>query len=120
MFYLAATGSFMGSLRPVALDAAVSQAVQNLGAALTSSRATLTVGPLTTVRGDEYDLVRVFQNLISNAVKYRREAALEICITAEYSGQDWVIRIRDNGIGISQEQHHRVFGRFTRLHAEGI
>jgi signal transduction histidine kinase len=65
-------------------------------------------------------MIRVFQNLISNAVKYRREAPVEIRISAERSGPDWVVKVHDNGIGIPPEHHHRVFGLFTRLHTHEI
>ena len=115
-----ATSGFTDSLRPVELERAAAQAIQNLREALTSSGATITIEPLPTVQGNECDLVRLFQNLISNAVKYRSEAAVEVHITAERFGPDWVTRIRDNGIGIPKEHQRRVFGLFTRLHTEEI
>jgi PAS domain S-box-containing protein len=113
-----ATCRFNDSLRPVDLQHAAAQAMQNLREALTSSGATITIEPLPTVQGKECDLVRVFQNLISNAVKYRSEEAVEVRITAERFGPDWVIRIRDNGIGITKEHHRRIFALFARLHSE--
>jgi PAS domain S-box-containing protein len=108
------------SLRPVHLEHAAAEAMQNLREALTASGAAIKVEPLPTMQGNECDLVRLFQNLISNAVKYRSEAAVEVHITAERFGPHWVIRIRDNGIGITKEHHRRVFDLFTRLHAEKI
>lgn len=113
-----ATSGFHDALRPVDLERAVSQAIQNLSAALSSSEATIKLGRLPTVQAKECDLIRVFENLISNAVKYRSETAIEIDIDAEQLGPDWVIRIRDNGIGIPKEHHRRVFGLFTRLHGD--
>ena len=115
-----ATCDFITSLRPVELEHAVAQAMQNLRETLTSSGATVTIEPLPIVQGNECDLVRLFQNLISNAVKYRSEAAVEVHITAQRSGPDWVIRIHDNGIGITKEHHRRIFALFTRLHADEI
>ena len=115
-----ATAGFSESLRPVELEHAVVQAVQNLKEALASSGATMTIGPLPTVQGNECELVRLFQNLISNAVKYRSEAPAAVQITAERCGPDWIIRVRDNGIGIPKEHHRRVFCLFTRLHAGEI
>ena len=102
------------------MDDAAAQAVQNLKELLTSSGAAVSIGPLPPVHGNEADLIRLFQNFISNAVKYRSAAALEIHITAEQWGQDWTIKIRDNGIGIAQEYHRRVFRLFTRLHGAEI
>ena len=115
-----ATSSFHAALVPVDLELAVAQAMQNLSAALTSSKATIKLAPLPTVRGKESDLIRVFENLISNAVKYRTEMAIEVRIDAERLGPDWVIRIHDNGIGIPTEHHRRVFCLFTRLHGEDM
>jgi signal transduction histidine kinase len=110
-----ATHSFTESLRPVNLEHAAAQALENLRAALKTSGALCTICPLPTVPGIESDLVRVFQNLIENAVKYRSAAPLEIRIIAERCGPDVVIRVCDNGIGIAKEQHRTVFGLFRRL-----
>jgi PAS domain S-box-containing protein len=115
-----ATYRFHDSLRAVELEHAAAQAMQNLREALTSTGASITIEPLPTVQGNESDLVRLFQNLISNAVKYRSDAALEVHISAERFGADWFIKICDNGIGIPKEHHRRVFGLFTRLHTEKI
>jgi chemotaxis family two-component system sensor kinase Cph1 len=60
-------------------------------------------------------LVRLFQNLIGNAVKYRSQEPVEIRVTAEQHGRGWVVRIEDNGIGIAPEQQARVFMPFIRL-----
>lgn len=111
---------FDNPMHHVELEEAAEQAVQNLRQALTASGAMITVERLPIVQGNETDLVRLFQNLISNAVKYRSEAPVEINISAERFGPDWVIRIKDNGIGISREHHHRIFGLFTRLHTRDI
>lgn len=76
--------------------------------------------PLPRVRGDRAQLTSVFQNLIGNAVKYRhRSRAPEIRVSAE-AGEvgEWVISVADNGIGIAEEFHERVFGIFQRLHSQ--
>ena len=115
-----ATSGFSALLRPVELEHAAAQAMQNLTEACTSSGATVTIGQLPTVQGNESDLVRLFQNLIGNAVKYRSEAAVEVHIAAERVGPNWVIRIRDNGIGIAKENHRRIFDLYTRLHSDKV
>ena len=115
-----ATSGFSALLRPVELEHAAAQATQNLTEACTSSGATVTIGQLPTVQGNESDLVRLFQNLIGNAVKYRSEAAVEVHIAAERVGPNWVIRIRDNGIGIAKENHRRIFDLYTRLHSDKV
>lgn len=106
--------------QPVKLELAVDLAIQNLSDALRSSGAIVKVESLPTVQGNERDLVRLFQNLISNAVKYRSESPVVIRITAERTGRDWVIKIHDNGIGIEKEYHQTVFGLFMRLHTQEI
>jgi light-regulated signal transduction histidine kinase (bacteriophytochrome) len=107
-------------VRSVNLEDAAAQAMQNLSAAMETSEARVTVEPLPAVQGNECDLVRLFQNLIANALKYRREVPVEVRITAERFGPDWVIRVRDNGIGIPKDQYQFIFGIFSRLHAEAI
>jgi PAS domain S-box-containing protein len=101
--------------RSVDLLNAIEQARQNLALELRESGARITVNQLPVVRGNEIHLVRLFQNLIGNAVKYRGEASSEIHVTAERQGSDWVIRIADNGIGIAPENQARIFIPFIRL-----
>lgn len=112
---LFATTGMHEPFQGVDLDHAVAQSLQNLALAMQESGATVTVGRLPIVRGDEIHLVRLFQNLIDNAVKYRREDQLEIYVNAERRGPDWVIRIEDNGLGIAPENQARVFLPFKRL-----
>jgi|SRR5579864_8259951 len=106
-----------GALDRVELESAARKAMQNLTEAIASSGASITIGTLPAVQANESDAIRLFQNLISNAVKYRSAAPLEICIAAERSGPGWIIRVRDNGIGIAKKHHRHVFGLFTRLHS---
>jgi PAS domain S-box-containing protein len=101
--------------RPVDLQRAVKQAMQNLALEIKSSGATITIDRLPIVRGNEIHLIRLFQNLIGNGAKYRRDVAPEIHVSAERHGTDWIIRIADNGIGIAPENHARVFVPFIRL-----
>ena len=76
------------------------------------------VGDLPVVRADRTQLTQVVQNLLGNAVKFRRpDVAPFITIGAERRGPDWVISIQDNGVGISPAEREKVFGMFTRLDA---
>lgn len=101
--------------RCVDLQHAVAQATLNLAPAIEASGAILTVGRLPIVRSNEIHLVRLFQNLISNALKYRAENPVQIYVTAEQRGPVWVISIGDNGIGIAAEHQTCVFMPFVRL-----
>ncbi|MBP2291471.1 PAS domain-containing sensor histidine kinase [Azospirillum rugosum] len=108
------------AFRPVPLDDLVNTALLNLQVAVAEASATITVeGPLPTVDGDENELIRLFQNLIGNAVKYRTPDRAPVVTVACARDSDrglWVFDVRDNGIGIAPEHLERVFGIFQRLH----
>ena len=72
------------------------------------------------VSGHEVHLTQLFQNLIANAVKYRREAPPEIHVDASQDGPDYVFSVKDNGVGIDPDQFQRIFGAFQRLHGREI
>lgn len=67
----------------------------------------------------EVHLVQLFQNLISNALKYRDDGAPEIRIDAEPDGNLWRLSVKDNGIGINPDYQKQIFGLFQRLHGGG-
>jgi PAS domain S-box-containing protein len=102
--------------RPLNLGHVAAEALQNLAAAIASSDVSVTVDPLPSVQGNQGHLVRVFQNLIGNAIKYRSQAPVEIHVSADRLGPDWMIKVQDNGIGIAPEQHERIFRLLHRLH----
>ena len=77
--------------------------------------ARITVDRMPIARGNEIHLVRLFQNLIGNAIKYRGATSPEIHVGITWRGPDWVIRIEDNGVGIAPENQARVFMPFVRL-----
>jgi PAS domain S-box-containing protein len=84
---------------------------------LDDSGAVLTCGPLPVVTGDDQELLRLFQNLIGNAIKYSRpEEPPRIDIQARRDGRTWRITVTDNGIGIPPEFTGRIFLIFQRLH----
>ncbi|MBI2236226.1 MAG: PAS domain S-box protein [Magnetospirillum sp.] len=104
---------------PVALSEVVAAAVEDLGVTITEAEATVTVeGDLPVVSGNAEELTRLFENLIGNAVKYRRpgeKPAVRIAAKPEKSGW-WQLIVSDNGIGIEPEYHRRIFQIFQRLH----
>jgi len=88
-----------------------------LKTAIEESHATITRGPLPRVRSDPGQLQRVFQNLVANAVKFRRPDALPLVhVSAEPKDGGWIFSIRDNGIGIDKDYAGRLFVIFQRLH----
>jgi signal transduction histidine kinase len=98
----------------------VSLAVQNLGQAIKESGAVIKVGSLPAVLGHQGQLVRLFQNLIGNAIKYSREESIHVHVTAKRSGPEWIIRIADDGMGIALENQPRVFAPFVRCSSQPI
>jgi PAS domain S-box-containing protein len=104
----------------VELRGAVEQAVNYLEQAIHESGASITVGPLPCVWGNESQLTGLMQNLLGNAIKYRGEQPLRIDVAAEPMGSGWVVRVRDNGIGIAPAYHEQIFGLFKRLHQRSV
>jgi PAS domain S-box-containing protein len=104
---------------PVSAGTALAQAIGALRTVLDETATEISAGPLPAVRADELQLAQVFQNVISNSIKYRRAGVPpRIAISAECSNADAIISIRDNGIGFNPEYSERVFGLFKRLHRD--
>jgi light-regulated signal transduction histidine kinase (bacteriophytochrome) len=103
-------------LEPTDCGTAVKQALSNLATAIQESGGVVTYGALPTVAADPTQLLQVFQNLISNAVKYRAERPPEVHIGVERRVGEWEFTVRDNGIGIDPQYFERIFGIFQRLH----
>lgn len=102
---------------PTDCGALVAAAVTNLQALSAETRARISCDALPVVPGDDTQLGQLFQNLIGNALKFRRPGVVpEIAVSAERRGDAWLVRVRDNGIGIAPEQAARIFQVFQRLH----
>jgi PAS domain S-box-containing protein len=104
----------------VELRQCAEQALKNLDQAVQESGAAVTLGPLPAALGSESHLVELFQNLFSNAIKYRSTAPVDIHVTAEKLDREWVVKVKDNGLGIDPEYHDQIFGLFKRLHSQSI
>ncbi len=116
--------------KPVDCNDALQKALANLRTAIDEAGAEITAGPLPVVPADETQLVRLFQNLVGNAVKYRRrEEAPRVQVSAgivpdrreqaaRAAGPEkgWLFLVRDNGIGIESRNFERIFEIFQRLH----
>ena len=100
--------------------AVLKKAQVNLQAAIEQSRAIITSDPLPTLRTEEIMMIQLFQNLISNSIKYQGAEPPKIHVSAERDAGGWLFAIRDNGIGIDPEDIDRVFGMFKRLHGSEI
>jgi signal transduction histidine kinase len=102
---------------PLPLDEAVDEALANLRASLEESEAEVVRnGRLPTVTANRDQMVRLFQNLIGNAVKFRGETAPRVAVTAQQINGGWTVAVADNGIGIAPGDRDRIFELFRRLH----
>ena len=94
----------------VSLKRAVEIVCETLKESIESNRATVTCGELPTVRANPNRMLQLFQNLISNAVKYRSARAPAIQVSAYRDEDRWVMSVSDNGIGIDRADQERIFG----------
>jgi light-regulated signal transduction histidine kinase (bacteriophytochrome) len=95
----------------------VEKTLVNLKAAIDESNATINVDPLPTLHANSLQISQLFQNLISNAIKFRREGVPPVVnITAKHAGNEWLFTVSDNGIGIDKEFSDKIFVIFQRLH----
>jgi light-regulated signal transduction histidine kinase (bacteriophytochrome) len=111
------TGRSGASFEAVKLSEVVSESLLNLAVTIREANAEVTVADgLPVVNGNRTDLVRLFQNLIGNAVKYRApDRPVRVGVAVRADEAEWVVSVEDNGIGIAADHRDRVFGIFQRL-----
>ncbi|MFC6826263.1 MEDS domain-containing protein [Halopelagius fulvigenes] len=102
---------------PVALDAVLDDVLADLQIQIAESDADVESERLPTVEGDASQLRHVFQNLLENAITYSGDEPPRVHVGAERRGQELVISVRDEGIGIEPKNQDRVFDVFDRLHS---
>ena len=100
--------------RPTSLETVLQAAQENLAAAIESANAIVTHGTLPEVSVNPTRIIQLFQNLISNAIKYRSTQAPEVRVTAERKQGEWVVTVADNGIGVEEADRERIFELFKR------
>jgi len=93
-------------------------ALRNLQTAILESEAQVSFDPLPVLHADPSLLAHLFQNLIANALKFRRDLPPRIHVSAQASEQEWIFLVEDQGIGIRAEDSERVFDLFQRLHSK--
>jgi PAS domain S-box-containing protein len=103
--------------QPVACQQALDAAQANLQTAITEAHARITHDELPTLVAEGTQLTQLFQNLIGNAIKFRRDGARpEVHVGCRRDGRDWLFSVTDNGIGIAPQYQEKVFLIFQRLH----
>jgi PAS domain S-box-containing protein len=110
-------GASVTDFKPTQCDDALNEALANLRLAIEETHTVIARGPLPTIIADPKQLTLLFQNLIANAIKFRRQAPPCIDVSAVSADGDWVFSVRDNGIGIDAKHLHRIFVIFKRLHS---
>jgi PAS domain S-box-containing protein len=108
-------GANLDPLKVMDSSASLRAAIQNLRTLIDSTGALIEYAHLPCVTASFSQLTRVFQNLISNSIKYRGAANPKIQVQAESCQHDWRFSVTDNGIGIAPEFHNKVFQIFQRL-----
>ena len=104
------------TIQPADLSMVLDRALENLEVPIKERQATITRDDLPVLVGDTTHLIQLFQNLISNAIKFCANRPLQIHVGAKSEDGHWLFSVRDNGIGFEQEYTDRIFLPFKRLH----
>jgi light-regulated signal transduction histidine kinase (bacteriophytochrome) len=103
---------------PIDSGRVLREVLEGLKGSIQESGAEITAGELPEIAVQENRLALVFQNLISNAIKYRAAEPPRIRVDAHVSHGCWVFSVTDNGIGIDEKFSEQIFGLFKRLHTQ--
>ena len=107
-----------GDPEPLDLNFTARLALRHLENMIQESSAEIHLGPLPTIVGNKSGMLQLFQNLISNAIKFRGERKPRVEVMARIVRQDCVISFSDNGIGIEPHYLEKIFVMFQRLHTQ--
>lgn len=101
------------------LNDIANKALQNLKVLIDDSNAAISCNRLPIIDGDETQIIRVFQNIIGNAIKYRKKDIIpQIKITCSEDKTNYIVAIEDNGIGFDTKYSGKIFKIFSRLHTK--
>lgn len=115
LHYSKVTGQ-KGTLKQVECGEVLDKAIQNLKIPIEENNAIITHDPLYIINCDEELMIILFQNLISNAIKYHSEEPPKIHISVEKQKDQYLFSVKDNGIGMDPKHLDRIFTIFQRLH----
>ena len=103
--------------KEVDLNTVLSSVMTNLKVTMSEQNVSVTANSLPSVWSNPTEMSQLFQNLMANAIKFRRkDVAPEIVINAKDQGSDFLFSLKDNGIGIKEEYQEKVFNIFEKLH----
>ena len=102
---------------PVNFQEVLGEVLWNLQAEIKERGAVIQADGLPTVMADKRSMVQLLQNVVGNALKYNGSKRPEVKVeAARRESGEWVLHVRDNGIGIDMRHAQQIFGVFTRLH----
>lgn len=104
------------SVEKVDLTYVLEKVTENLQRRIEESKAALIHSHLPVISANEWHMIQLFQNLISNAIKFRSKRPLQINITTEDKGEHFLFSVQDNGIGMDMKNADKIFQVFKRLH----
>jgi light-regulated signal transduction histidine kinase (bacteriophytochrome) len=110
----------VSELMPLNLNSPLQWALFKLAGLVQEAGAQITSGKLPEALGDEQQIVTVFEQLLTNAIRYRGSESPRIEVSGETDDDSCTISVRDNGAGIKAEYHEKVFQPFQRLHSKEI
>jgi signal transduction histidine kinase len=105
----------------VSLQETIETVKSNLRAAIAESHAQIEIqSPLPKISGYPTQLLQLFQNLISNSLKYRSSRTPQVSVRVTDSSDHWLVTLKDNGVGVDAEKSQLIFEPFQRLHSERV
>ncbi len=109
-------------LKTLNLEEILQRILIELNTNIIEAKAEIFIGNLPTkIEADESMMIQIFQNLIGNAIKFRRKNVNPIInVSSEDKGTYWEFCVKDNGIGIKEENHSKIFGTFEKLHSNDV
>ena len=102
----------------VNLEKVLDTVFKDLSISIIENNVKMNYETLPTVLADQNQMIQVFQNLITNAIKFRGDKSPEINISAHKDQDEWILSVSDNGIGIKSEHQKQIFVVFKRLHTK--
>jgi len=112
-------GSNYGELKLINANKALNNAIHNLKSSIGENNAVITHDPLPTVTADKGLLTQLFQNLIGNAIKFRKRDVpprIHISASLDEKNNEYIFKVSDNGIGMEEQYTDKIFEVFKRLH----
>lgn len=105
-----------GKYEEINFESLIKDAIKNLQFLIQERNAHIKFTSLPVLAADPQQMLQLFQNLITNAIKYGNRERPEVFISADETPNEWIFSIQDNGIGIAAENFDKIFDLFARLH----